>query len=972
MRRHGFILLVAAFVVAGFWTLERGVRRWSEWREAREIAAQAGRLDDVVRPLAYRITLTVDPTSDRFFGQASIRVRLARPRRAIWLHGRGLKIRSATARDAHGRHVRARWKTLDERGLARLLLAETLPAGEALLKFRYEGRVSRDGEGLFRVRRDGRSHVFSQMQPIAARNVFPSFDQPGFKTPFEISVRTLPGYRVIGNAPLARVERGRDGWRTWHLRPTRPLPTYLVALAIGRFVEVAPDARTRRSSGGRDADDADRTPGPPMHAVGVTGADIGPALVRMLGQARFLLGGLERFFARAYPFAKLDLVAVPDFAPVAMENAGAVMLRESLVAVFADAPDARAHPPGSPEWRRWIAGDPRRYQAVHWLIHQLAHQWIGNLVTPAWWSDLWFNESFGRWIADHELRRLTGDDRRVDLRATLRALRALDHDGGERARPLHRRIATTDDIVTVFDPLLYDKGAAVIEMIERHSGRDVWRDVLRRLMASRAYGTIDTAELIRALAAVAKDPGTAAAFADFVYRTGVPLIGIAGRCERDADGARTRLEVVQSRFRPLVGARDEDAGGEAAWRIPLCLTWRSGDGTDARICRLLPARVRAEIALDAQEAWCPPPGLRAAAVGDGYYRYLPDRAMRDALWRDLDGLEADEAVSLVDHMVAAVLDRRMPAEELLERLEALAVSRHWPALVPQIDRLHRWRMLLSSAPAVQGAFTRFLRRLYAAALSRARRPAGGEVYPASYRREARHRLAAAWIVDGAAEAPDAAVTALLVPADEKSAGDDWSTEGAESFAWTLDLAVLRRDPARMLPLIAERLRRDAPADRRHGALMALGHSGLEAAFEALKSFALSPEADGRDVVTILDLLARDPVRARAHWQWVAEWHERLAERLNLFTRPALIRVAAGLCEPAAAQRLARTVARWREPLAGRTVALRQTVERIRACAVERRILLAALSRALGTRATDARRTDRQERTADPAADPSGP
>ncbi|RMF12860.1 MAG: hypothetical protein D6757_08950 [Alphaproteobacteria bacterium] len=349
--------------------------------------------------------------------------------------------------------------------------------------------------------------------------------------------------------------------------------------------------------------------------------------------------------------------------------------------------------------------------------------------------------------------------------------------------------------------------------------------------------------------------------------------------------------------------------------------------------------------------------MRAAPAERGYYRYLPDRQMRDDLWRHLDILAADEAISLTDHLVSAMIAGRMSARELLARLEALAASPHWPALVPQIDHLHRWRVLLPPDSATAHALSGFLRRLYGLALSRARRPDRNPVYPAAFRREARYRLAAAWIVDGGIDAPDARIVELLDPGTEKpelAAHGRWEGGEIPSFAWTLDLAALRRDPARALPPIAERLRRDASPDVRRGALMALAHSGLEPAVDALKAYALSPEADGRDVVMILELLSRDPARARDHWRWVNEWHGRLAERLNVFTRPALIRVAAGLCDRTAADRLAATVSRWGEQLAGRSVVVHQTASRIRACAAERKMLMSALARAFGNDRTSVR------------------
>ncbi|MDE2620776.1 MAG: M1 family peptidase, partial [Sphingomonadales bacterium] len=195
-----------------------------------------GQLTDAVRPGAYRLDLTVDPAQERFSGRVEIDARLARASRFIDLHGRGLAMHRAVAR-VGGREIVGTWHQLDETGVARLTFAEALPAGPVTLAFDYDAPFGSGPSGLFRVKVGDEWYAWSQFESIDARAAFPGFDQPGFKVPVSLTLRTPPGLKAVGNAPEQGVSE-EGGLAVHRFAPTLPLPTYLVAMMVGPFAAV--------------------------------------------------------------------------------------------------------------------------------------------------------------------------------------------------------------------------------------------------------------------------------------------------------------------------------------------------------------------------------------------------------------------------------------------------------------------------------------------------------------------------------------------------------------------------------------------------------------------------------------------------------------------------------------------------------------------------------------------------------------
>lgn len=193
-----------------------------------------GKLGDAAVPAAYRLSLTVRPDQPTFTGHAEIDVTLARETASLFLHGNGLKIAKATA-TAGGRTVTGRFEQVDPSGVARLTFDRPLPAGEATLVFDYTAPFGSQSEGLYHAKVGDDWYAWTQMEPIDARRMFPSFDEPGFKTPFTVSITAPAASKVFANTPEVKVTPAAEGMARHDFAASKPLPTYLVAIAVGAF-----------------------------------------------------------------------------------------------------------------------------------------------------------------------------------------------------------------------------------------------------------------------------------------------------------------------------------------------------------------------------------------------------------------------------------------------------------------------------------------------------------------------------------------------------------------------------------------------------------------------------------------------------------------------------------------------------------------------------------------------------------------
>ena len=276
---------------------------------------------DVV-PRRYDVRLEVDPEAgDAYRGEVRIEVALGAAQRRIELHAAELRIGRARIRDAAG-ETSARVELHPDRETVSLAPARPVGPGDATIELAFTGKLRTNLRGLYGARTAEHRYAFSQLEAADARRFLPCFDEPAMKARFRIAVTTRAAATVLSNAPIERTERHASGRKTVHFAETPPLSTYLVALAVGAL-ESSVAARC-----GPTEIRVWHTPG--------KGKLTGVALEA----ARECLARLERWFALPYPYAKLDLVAVPDFEAGAMENAGAITYRE--VALLLDPKTAPA------------------------------------------------------------------------------------------------------------------------------------------------------------------------------------------------------------------------------------------------------------------------------------------------------------------------------------------------------------------------------------------------------------------------------------------------------------------------------------------------------------------------------------------------------------------------------------------------------------------------------------------------------
>ena len=567
-----------------------------------------GRLTDAVRPLYYRIDLTVNPDQERFSGKVEIDTVLKRSSSFIDLHGRDLKMTSAVA-VVGGKRLPARYYELDESGVARLVFDSALPAGPVTLQFDYDAPFSNSPAGMFRVKVGDDWYSWTQFQSIDARAAFPGFDEPGFKVPFSVTLRTKPGQMAVSNAPQLSTtsENGMDVHR---FAPTLPLPTYLMAFMVGPFsaVEgsVAPTPQRKHSL--------------PIRII-TTKPNAGQMDFALQG-TKGIVRHLEAYFGQAFPYPKLDQISTPIL-PGAMENAGADLYNDNIL-ILDDKATTR---------------QKRTFGMV--VSHELAHQWFGDLVTPAWWDDIWLNESFANWMGfriGHEWR----PDLNIQAGALEDGFSAMNTDALVAGRAIHQPIETNAQIDEAFDSITYGKGGHVVAMIAGFMGDTKFRDGVRRYMKAHQYGNATSADFFSAMAEASGDPRILPAMQSFTDQQGVPLVTF------DPDG-KGGYRVTQSRYTRL-GTK----APAIRWGIPVCARRLTGK----KQCLLLDQR-SGSIKLFGTGALVPNVG------GTGYYRFELPAKDWDTLIAKAGKLPGGEALALDDSLFASFQAGRASATQLV-------------------------------------------------------------------------------------------------------------------------------------------------------------------------------------------------------------------------------------------------------------------------------------------------------------------
>ena len=611
--------------------------------------APPGQLDNSVFPSHYRLELKIDPSRETFEGTTAIDLVFNQSVDSFWLHGKNLEVTEAWLMTADSRRIEANYEQQLESGVALVSFAEPVAAGTASLHFIYSAPFNTSVNALFKVVRGEESYAASQFEPTGARQLFPGFDQPEFKVPFDLVLITRANDVVVTNTPEASVEDLGDGYVKHVFETTRPLPTYLLAFAVGPYDLV--DHGMIPPNSVRDREVALR---------GVTAKGMGKRMQYALKNTDGILTKLEEYFGTPYPYKKLDLIAVPESFGGAMENPGAITYDEYLILLDENSP----------------ADQRRAYVSVH--AHELAHQWFGDLVTPVWWNDIWLNEAFATWMGNKAADAFwaDGEFERSSLRG---ALGAMDNDSLAAARQIREPVTSTEAIADAFDGITYQKGGGVLAMLERYVGEGGFQAGVRLHMQRHADGTATAEDFMASLAEGSGRAELIPAFKSFIEQPGVPLVSASVNCE---DAQNPMLEISQSRYAPLGSSIDPQVG---EWQIPVCVSYDDA-GTQKSTCAMLNEGSKS-IKLDSGTC---PSGLHPNADGAGYYRFSLDESWWEGLIADLPNQPATEALVLADSLGAAFNAGKMPGKTYVSGLAALINHEAWDvvdAAMVQLEQL---------------------------------------------------------------------------------------------------------------------------------------------------------------------------------------------------------------------------------------------------------------------------------------------
>ncbi len=607
------------------------------------------RLPRTLLPTKYALTVTLDPRLDGFAGQMTIIGTVATPNSLFWLHGESLQIQKA--------HLLNQGKTVDVqvRPVGDDLLAVTtaMPiAGDVTLTIDYIGRYAdKETLGVFKQVVDGDPSLFTQFEATYARRAMPCFDEPDNKVPWDITVLAPTGFDAVANTLPKSSTILPNGLVRTEFVTSQPLPAYLVAFAVGHF-EFVEAGKTRSGAPIRIITPRGRS-NEATYAAATTGR---------------LVEILEQWFGSAYPYDKLDMIAVPmTDGWGAMENPGLITFMDARIMLD----------PKNASWRN-------RHSFIATAAHELAHHWFGDLVTTAWWDDIWLNEGFASWM---EAKVLTEFDPswHDELSIVSDWQDALDADSLVSARQVRQPIVKSDDINSAFDSITYQKGGAVLSMFEHALGANVFQKGVHIYLQKHRFGNATSADFSAAMSQAAGHD-VSAAFATFLDRPGAPQLTQSAACT----GGTNKIEMMQRRYLPP-GA--PTAIASSAWQLPVCFAVGPADK------KTKPARTDTCVALELSQQTFPLAAtsdcsswLLPNAGGYGYYRTtLTEKQLTSLVRRAWPQLTAVERLVLFTDAQANLQTGALQLTTLLKMLPLMMAEKNRFAISNAVGLLQELR-----------------------------------------------------------------------------------------------------------------------------------------------------------------------------------------------------------------------------------------------------------------------------------------
>jgi alanyl aminopeptidase len=857
-----------------------------------------GRLGNAVEPVHYRLELRIDPTLESFSGSVSIDVRINEPVAGIWLHGKDFEVDEIVLTNAAGNRVAANYEQRHDSGVSLVSLEQIVDLGAATLDIRFHRPFETGTNGLFKAMKGEDAYAATQFEPIAARKAFPSFDEPAFKVPFDLTLETRADHVAVTTTPEITNETLDDGYVRRVFATTRPMPTYLLAFAVGPYDLVDYGTIPANAIRNREL---------PLRAIAARG--LGDRLDYALENTDGILTVLEQYFGTPYPYRKLDLIAVPGGFGGAMENIGAITYNEYLLLMDGNSPISQR----------------RIYTAVH--AHELGHMWFGNLVTPEWWNDIWLNEAFASWIM-YKAAGAYWPDGEFDRETQKRALDAMGNDSLAAARQIREPVDHNHSISDAFDSITYQKGGGVLAMLERYVGEDAFQAGVRLHTKRHADKTATAEDFIASVAEGSDRAEIEAAFRSFIEQPGVPLLSTRLDC---TDPAKPRLVVSQQRYAPLGSAIGTDSG---RWYVPMCIAYSAG-GKEKSQCVLL-GEIEQAIDLDADSC---PSIVHPNADGAGYYRFAFDDAGWLSLIGEVPGMAPAEALALGDSLQAAFRAGRVSGDTYAAGMVALVNHGTWDVADAATNHLESITNILDTEqlPVVERAFRDIVGPRFA------RLPDGDDAGTALLHQRMQRFLIVA--------AKDRAMREPLKRQAAARIGLDGEPDPAAAPAGELETIFsigVQDIGERFFDLLLEQAQTHEDPAFRAAARGALARVEDPELVRKLQAALLEGRFQGSDFLGIVFRQMAREVTTELTYEWLTENYDAIAEQLpDSYRARALPAFGGAFCSAERADEWRAFIEARAEQLPGYERSLAQAIETVRLCAAQREAKAAELVTAFG-------------------------
>jgi len=599
-----------------------------------EFAKAPGRLPKNVVPLEYSIALTPNAAERAVAGTVSVALSFKTASATIQFNSLNQKLSKVLL---DGKPVKAVVSD-DKAQLTTVTLAKPAAPGAHTLSFSYVGKIEQEPRGLFLqeyVTPAGVKDAMltTQFEATDARRMFPCWDEPAFRAVFKLSVTVPAKWAVYSNMPeAARTVQGELA--TTSFAPTPKMPSYLVEFTGGNLAHISAESD-----------------GTIFRVAAVQGQEQGGK--QALANAQQILADYNDYFGVRYPLPKLDSIAIPGGFGGAMENWGAITYNDQALLIT----------PSS------TMGNRQNVYSIQ--AHEMAHQWFGDLVTMGWWDELWLNESFASWMAARQTDLRNPSWRWWELQDESKegAMRA---DARATSHAIVQHVTNELEAANAFDPAItYNKGQAVLRMLEAYMGPEVFRDGIRRYMQTHAYSNTLSGDLWKALDA-AGGGGVSQIAVAWTSQPGFPLVSVKAMC--DAFANRT-ISLSQQRFL-LQGL----GSGKGSWPVPLQVRIGTGEATP-----LLFDGDQQSLAAGRCDQ---PFSVNAGAVG--YYRVLYDSATLGQNTQSFGDLPETDRIALLDDQWALVGAGAQPLGSYLALASAMGATpnqRAWEQITGALDTI---------------------------------------------------------------------------------------------------------------------------------------------------------------------------------------------------------------------------------------------------------------------------------------------